>query len=541
MHLSTGEAPIGVEGGASPATPPYEAIDQAIGTALSSSSDKTATMFSDFGLDPTILRAVTELGYREPTPIQAQAIPVVMSGKDVMGAAQTGTGKTAGFALPIIHALLPLASTSTSPARHPTRALIIAPTRELADQIYENVKAYARYTPLRSAAVFGGVDMKPQNAALRSGVEILIATPGRLLDHVEQKSANLSQVQLLVLDEADRMLDMGFLPDIQRIINLLSPKRQSLMFSATFSDEIRKLARTFLDKPVLIEVARRNSLVESVEQTVYRVESDEAKRAAVAHLIRTRDIDQVIVFSNTKIGAGRLARQLQKDGLNAEAIHGDKSQQERLQTLESFKQGGIKVLVATDVAARGLDIVELPAVINFDLPHSPEDYIHRIGRTGRAGASGMALSLMLDKDQRALSDIEKLIQQKLKVENLNVAVPGRADGGYRDGARETSRDPARAGSNRDKAAREGSPRREGAAAGPRRDPSADRDRQARRGPAPSRSGSGKSDPFFSRPYEPTADAAAIEAASAEDALHESGIRRPARKVAALLGGKPSQH
>ena len=533
MHLSTGEASFDAEGGTSPATPSSDAFEPVSGDA-SSSSSKTGTVFSDFGLDPTILRAVTELGYTEPTPIQAQAIPVVMSGKDVMGAAQTGTGKTAGFALPIINALLPLASASTSPARHPTRALIIAPTRELADQIYENVKAYARYTPLRSAAVFGGVDMKPQTAALRAGVEILIATPGRLLDHVEQRSANLSQVQLLVLDEADRMLDMGFLPDIQRIINLLSPKRQSLMFSATFSDEIRKLARTFLDKPVLIEVARRNSLSEMVEQTVYRVESDEAKRAAVAQLIRSREIDQVIVFSNTKIGAGRLARQLQKEGLNAEAIHGDKSQQERLQTLEAFKQGGIKVLVATDVAARGLDIVELPAVINFDLPHSPEDYIHRIGRTGRAGASGMALSLMMDKDQRALSDIEKLIQAKLKVESLAVTLAPAERGGYRDGPREGGRSAGRDS----KAVREAGPRREGAS--PRREAFSERDRQPRRGPQPLRPATGKSDPLFSRPYEPAVEAEGPSdpaSTSADGGLHESGHRRPVRKVAALLGGK----
>ncbi len=539
MHLSIGEAPSGVTGGISPATPPHDAIDQPTGIAKSNKIDEKTTEFSDFGLDPTILRAVTELGYREPTPIQAQAIPVVMSGRDVMGAAQTGTGKTAGFALPIIHALLPMASSSTSPARHPVRALIIAPTRELADQIYENVKAYARHTPLRCTVVFGGMDMKPQTAALRQGVEILIATPGRLLDHVEQKSVNLSQVQLLVLDEADRMLDMGFLPDIQRIINLLASQRQSLMFSATFSDEIRKLARTFLRSPVLIEVARRNALADNVEQTVYRVDSDEAKRAAVAHLIRTRDIDQVIVFSNTKLGAGRLARQLQKEGLNAEAIHGDKSQQERLQTLEAFKQGGIKVLVATDVAARGLDIVELPAVINFDLPHSPEDYIHRIGRTGRAGATGMALSLMMDKDQRYLADIEKLVQRKLDVEPLDPGLIGRPaelrGEGVRDPGRE-GRESRGSTGGRDKPVREGT-RREAPA---RRDPAADRDRQARRSGAPARSG--KADPFFSRPYEPAADGLEAAASEPQDGLHTSASRRPARKVAALLGGKPNpQH
>jgi superfamily II DNA/RNA helicase len=521
MHLSIGEAPTGAEGGATTATRPRDAQGPTE-PAASGPATPTAVTFADFGLDPAILRAVSELGYREPTPIQVQAIPVVMAGKDVMGAAQTGTGKTAGFALPIIHKLLPLASSSTSPARHPVRALIIAPTRELADQIHENVKAYSRHTPLRSAVVFGGVDMKPQTAALRAGVEILTATPGRLLDHVEQKSANLSQVQLLVLDEADRMLDMGFLPDIQRIINLLAPQRQSLMFSATFSPEIRKLARTFLKEPQLIEVARRNALADNVEQTVYRVDGDEAKRVAVASLIRDRGLDQVIVFSNTKIGAGRLARQLQKEGLKAEAIHGDKSQQERLQTLEAFKQGEIKVLVATDVAARGLDIVELPAVINFDLPHSPEDYIHRIGRTGRAGASGMALSLMVEKDQRALADIEKLTQRKLNVEALAVSLPGRREAG-----RESSPDAYRDGS-REKRGRE--------AGGGRRDSAPDRERTAparRNASAPSRAA--KTDPFFSRPYEPAPEAG--EEVTAEP-VARNGLRRPARKVAALLGGKP---
>jgi superfamily II DNA/RNA helicase len=521
MHLSIGEAPTGAEGGATTATRPRDA-QGTTEPATSGPDIPTAVTFADFGLDPTILRAVAELGYRDPTPIQAKAIPVVMEGKDVMGAAQTGTGKTAGFALPIIHKLLPLASSSTSPARHPVRALIIAPTRELADQIHENVKAYSRHTPLRSAVVFGGVDMKPQTAALRGGVEILTATPGRLLDHVEQRSANLSQVQLLVLDEADRMLDMGFLPDIQRIINLLAPQRQSLMFSATFSPEIRKLARTFLKEPQLIEVARRNALADNVEQTVYRVDGDEAKRVAVASLIRDRGLEQVIVFSNTKIGAGRLARQLQKEGLQAEAIHGDKSQQERLQTLEAFKQGEIKVLVATDVAARGLDIVELPAVINFDLPHSPEDYIHRIGRTGRAGASGMALSLMVEKDERALADIEKLTQRKLNVEVLAVNVPGRREGG-----REASTDAYRGGS-REKRGRE--------SGGGRRDAAPDRERTAparRNGSPPSRAA--KSDPFFSRPYEPAPETGEETVA---EPVGRNGLRRPTRKVAALLGGKP---
>jgi ATP-dependent RNA helicase RhlE len=483
----------------------------------------TTLTFSDFGLAPEIVRAVIEGGYRDPTPIQAEAIPVVMAGKDVMGAAQTGTGKTAGFALPIIHRLLPLASSSTSPARHPVRALIIAPTRELADQIYQNFKRYAQYTPLRTAVVFGGVDMKPQTLALRQGCEILIATPGRLLDHVEQKTTNLSQVQILVMDEADRMLDMGFLPDIQRIVNLLSKDRQNLMFSATFSNEIRKLAESFLVKPQLIEVARRNALAENITHAVYRVPTIEHKRAAVTKLVKDHALTQVIVFSNTKIGAGRLARQLEKDGLNAAAIHGDKSQQERLKTLEDFKQGKIVVLVATDVAARGLDISELPAVINYDLPYSPEDYVHRIGRTGRAGAFGMALSLMTSgNDDRLLAEIEKLTKRKMAVEELSVEAE--APGRRRETSRTEERDAERPARRRE---REREPSR----------PARHRDAGVSGQPRPS------DDPLFYRPYEPPAQPAEGEPARASDrapALDDaarSAPRRPARTLAVLLGGK----
>jgi len=482
--------------------------------------------FTDFGLAEPIVRAVAELGYKVPTPIQEQAIPVVMAGRDVMGAAQTGTGKTAGFALPIIHRLLPLASASASPARHPVRALILAPTRELADQIYQNVREYARHTPLRTAVVFGGVDMKPQTAALRQGCEILIATPGRLLDHVEQRVAHLGQVQILVLDEADRMLDMGFLPDIQRIINLLGKDRQSLMFSATFSNEIRKLAESFLRSPQLIEVARRNALAENIEQTVYRVATPEHKRAAVARLVRDLALSQVIVFSNTKIGAGRLARQLEKDGLNAASIHGDKTQQERLKTLDDFKEGRVSVLVATDVAARGLDIAELPAVINYDLPYSPEDYVHRIGRTGRAGASGIAVSLMTgSNDERLLADIEKLVKRKLPVAELSVeaAPPGRR----RDGA------PG------EREGREGRDRR--SAVGERPEPTepdeprVERPRRDRLAPpiagrVPSRLPAPADDPFFDRPYEPSS------APPPAGTPAPASPRRSSRPVPALLGG-----
>jgi len=477
------------------------------------------TSFNDFGLAEPVLRAVTELGYREPTPIQAQAIPLVLMGRDVMGAAQTGTGKTAGFALPILQRLLPHANTSASPLRHPVRSLIIAPTRELADQIYVNVAAYAKHTSLKSAVVFGGVDIKPQLAAMRAGCEILIATPGRLLDHVEQRTVNLSQVEIFVMDEADRMLDMGFLPDIQRIINLLPKRRQNLMFSATFSNDIRKLAESFLHDPVSVEVARRNAAAENVEQKVYRVDGSEAKRAAVARLVRENALSQVIVFTNTKIGAGRLARQLERDGLNANAIHGDKSQQERLATLEAFKKGEIVVLVATDVAARGLDIVELPAVINYDLPYSPEDYVHRIGRTGRAGASGIALSLMTGEDERLLAEIEKLIKRKLPVERLDVG----ADAGARERPRREREGP-REREDRGRGRRGASER---AASGGRSGPTV----------------AGQStDPFFYQPYEPKPEPqgepdAQADSSKAAEGEKTSSRRRPARAVPALLGGK----
>ena len=490
------------------------------------------TSFNDFGLAESVLRAVTELGYKEPTPIQAQAIPLVLMGRDVMGAAQTGTGKTAGFALPILQRLLPKANASASPARHPVRSLIIAPTRELADQIYVNVAAYAKYTNLKSAVVFGGVDIKPQLAAMRAGCEVLIATPGRLLDHVEQRTVNLSQVEIFVMDEADRMLDMGFLPDIQRIINLLPKRRQNLMFSATFSNDIRKLAESFLHDPISVEVARRNAAAENVEQKVYRVDGSDAKRAAVAKLVRDNALSQVIVFTNTKIGAGRLARQLEMDGLNASAIHGDKTQQERLATLEAFKKGEIVVLVATDVAARGLDIVELPAVINYDLPYAAEDYIHRIGRTGRAGASGVALSLMTGEDERLLAEIEKLLKRKLPVEHLEVDRGGPSRSRReRDGDRRPERDSGersgRGGAERDRGARRG------------------QSRDAARSGAQAKVPGSSDDAFFYQPYQPASQpdaAAASEDAAAKapgEAAKAPTRRRPARAIPALLGGKKS--
>jgi ATP-dependent RNA helicase RhlE len=332
----------------------------------------SATSFAELGLRPELLKAVEEAGYTTPTPIQIQAIPVVLAGKDVMGGAQTGTGKTAGFALPILQKLAPLANSSPSPARHPVRALILTPTRELAVQVEESFRTYGKYTKLRSTVVYGGVDIKLQLPIVRGGVEILVATPGRLLDHIEQKSVYLGQVEIFVLDEADRMLDMGFIPDIKRIMALLpvTAKRQNLLFSATFSGEIKKLADQLLNAPQLIEVAKRNTAAETVEQSAYKVPA-EAKRLLLEHLVRTGNLNQVLCFMRTKHGATRLARQLEKDGLITDAIHGDKSQAARMEALDAFKEGKLQVLVATDVAARGLDIDDLPLVVNFELPYVP--------------------------------------------------------------------------------------------------------------------------------------------------------------------------
>ncbi len=470
--------------------------------------------FVDFGLAEPIIRAITEMGYVTPTPIQAAAIPIVMQGKDVMGAAQTGTGKTAGFGLPCLQAIMPHANMSPSPARHPVRVLMLAPTRELADQIYSNLRDYAKHTGIRCTAVFGGVDINPQTAQLRLGCEVLIATPGRLLDHVQQKTVNLSQVQMLVLDEADRMLDMGFLPDIQRIINLLPSKRQNLLFSATFSPEIKKLSKSIMVEPVLIEVARANATAELVIQKVLKVPSADAKKLALANWLREHKPSQAIIFCNSKIGASRLARLLVKDGFSADAIHGDKSQTERLATLEAFKAGTISLLVATDVAARGLDVADLPVVLNFDLPFTAEDYVHRIGRTGRAGASGIATSLMAPGDERLLADIEKLIKKTIEVEIAVAAHP----------------EVANFGESRDR---------------PRRSEKSDRDESPRRNPyqpAKSNLAGSSRDAFFFTPYtETVVEAAAATPEStaniaAQAVVKRSSIQRAARPVAMLLGG-----
>ena len=368
--------------------------------------------FDSLGLSADLVRVVAEEGYERPTPVQKAAIPLVLAGHDVLAAAQTGTGKTAAFVLPILDRLRGHANTSFSPARHPVRALIVVPTRELAIQVDESVHTYGRTVPLRSAVVYGGVPLDPQIQLLRSGIEILVATPGRLLDHVGQKTVNLSQVEILVLDEADRMLDMGFLPDIRRIIDLLPAKRQNLMFSATFSEDIRRLSGTILNDPRTVEVAPRNSVAEAVAQIVYPVDRDR-KEELLEHLIRKYEMRQVLVFTRTKLAASRLASWLDRRGVEAVAIHSDRSQPERTRALDGFKAGDIRVLVATDVAARGLDIEDLPHVVNYELPWQPQDYIHRIGRTGRAGATGEAISLVSIDETDLLRGVQKLLKRAI--------------------------------------------------------------------------------------------------------------------------------
>jgi superfamily II DNA/RNA helicase len=445
------------------------------------------TTFSSLALAPEILRAIEDQGYTKPTPIQAQAIPLVLEGRDLMAGAQTGTGKTAAFTLPLLQKLLPHASTSSSPARHPVRALILTPTRELAIQVEESVRAYGKHVPLRSLVVFGGVDIKTQTPHLMRGVEILVATPGRLLDHVEQRTVQLNQVQMLILDEADRMLDMGFLPDLKRILALLPKQRQNLMFSATFSNDIKKLADDFLNNPTLIEVARSNAAAENVEQKVFRVAQAD-KHALLAELLRSENA-QAIVFTKTKLTASRLARMLQRDGIAADAIHGDKSQQERMQALDAFKQGKVTTLVATDVAARGLDIDQLPLVINYEIPHAPEDYVHRIGRTGRAGASGVAISLVAPEEEKYLKEIEKLIRRDIREEQAPRA--------QRDSGRKQERKAT--------------------------------ERQATESPVAARPSRKSSDPWFDKPYEPDGSTTTLRHTPRAPSKQK-------REVPALLGG-----
>ena len=444
-------------------------------------------MFSSLNLDAQILRAIEEEGYTEPTPIQAQAIPHVLAGRDLMAMAQTGTGKTAAFTLPLLQRLLPHASTSASPARHPIRALILAPTRELAIQVEKSVETYSKHVPLRSTVVFGGIDIKTQKPALMKGVEILVATPGRLLDHVESRNLMLNQVQILILDEADRMLDMGFMPDLKRILTLLPKQRQTLLFSATFSDDIKKLAQDFLANPVTVEAERRNTAAETVKQSVLMVDHDN-KFSVLADLIRSRGLKQVLVFTRTKLTAAQLARKLEREGIPSDAIHGDKTQLERIKALDAFKEGKITALVATDVAARGLDIDQLPLVVNYELPTNAEDYVHRIGRTGRAGASGEAISLVGGEEERRLVDIEKLLKREFPRERAAVSATPRATQGHR---------PARTA-------------------------------------APSHARKPAADDWFMKPYEPSPNVAKIEEQPS------FGQDKPKKQLAALLCRPPEK-
>jgi len=487
--------------------------------------------FADLGLIPELQKAVAEAGYTEPTPIQRQAIPIVIAGNDVLGGAQTGTGKTAGFTLPLLHRLARHASTSTSPARHQTRALILAPTRELAMQVFESVKTYSKYVPLRATCIYGGVDMNAQIQELRRGIEIVIATPGRLLDHVQQKTINLSQVEMLVLDEADRMLDMGFIPDIKRILGLLPASRQSLLFSATFSDEIKKLADQMLKNPQLIEVARRNMVSETITHVVHPVSSG-MKRNLLAHLLRHQPDTQALVFVDTKIVCGRLAHFLERSGISADAIHGDKGQQQRTETLEAFKAGKLRVLVATDVAARGIDIDELPYVINFELPHTAEDYVHRIGRTGRAGHKGNAVSLVCAEEKHWLADIQKLIKLDIPQE----IVPGFDPepeffeaGSRHRGKRGTGQSPLGDNSERSE-----TPRRNSNAKPHDADPRGNRSGGSSQNRARNPRSMIAADGFdFSKPYQPKSPAPASDTVENTD---KTAPRRPQRPIAVLLGG-----
>jgi len=370
---------------------------------------RSIDLFNDFSLSPSLLKAVEALGYTEPTPIQQRAIPVVLQGRDLMAAAQTGTGKTAAFALPLLERLLQNPAHQRSP-----RALILVPTRELAAQVSDACRVLARHLPIRGVLIYGGVSAKPQLDSLSRGVDLVIATPGRLLDHLQSRAVDLSKIEMLVLDEADRMLDMGFIRAIRRIIAALPAQRQSLMFSATFSDEIRILAKSLLRNPVTIDVSPRNAPPELVDHSVYHVDTS-AKHPLLTRLIVDGDVQQMLVFTRTKHGANRLAERLVRDGLSCAAIHGNKSQGARTRALDDFKQGRIRVLVATDIAARGLDITELPHVVNFELPHVPEDYVHRIGRTGRAGLRGRAVSLVSREERERLRAIEKLLGRPIPV------------------------------------------------------------------------------------------------------------------------------
>ncbi|HEY6056410.1 MAG TPA: DEAD/DEAH box helicase [Candidatus Limnocylindrales bacterium] len=380
--------------------------------------------FDDLGLSADLLEALALDGFHRPTPVQRAAIPVILGGRDLLAAAQTGTGKTAAFVLPILERLRQHGNAAFSPARHPVRALVMTPTRELAMQVSQAIASHARGMSLRSAVVHGGTRMEAEIKTLWAGVEIVVATPGRLLDHIGQRTLNLGQVEVLVLDEADRMLDMGFIPDVRRIVSLLPASKQTLLFSATFSEDIRRLATEFLRDPAVVEVAPRNSVADNLTELLYPVHADR-KGELLVHLILRDRMDQVLVFTQSKSGASRLAFELQRRGVSTSAIHGDRSQPERTRALAAFKNGFVKVLVATDVASRGLDIIALPYVVNYELPRDPQDYIHRIGRTGRAGASGTAISLVSPDEIEQLRGVQRLLRRAIPVQVVEEFLPGR--------------------------------------------------------------------------------------------------------------------
>ena len=415
--------------------------------------------FKNLGLCDQLLRAVKEQGYDTPTPVQAEAIPVILDKRDILAGAQTGTGKTAGFTLPMLELLH---RHKPEKGKHHVRALILTPTRELASQVQESVELYGKFLPFKSCVIFGGVKINPQIVALRKGMDIVVATPGRLLDHVSQKTIDLSKVDFLILDEADRMLDMGFINDIRKVLAVLPKQKQTLLFSATFSNEIKKLTDSLLNSPVLIEVARRNQSAEQIKQVVHPVDK-ERKRELLTHLIKEGDWQQVLVFTRTKHGANRLSDQLDKDGITAAAIHGNKSQNARTKALADFKAGKVRVLVATDIAARGIDIDQLPHVVNYELPNVSEDYVHRIGRTGRAGNNGEAMSLVCIDEHEFLANIEKLIKKdihkfvvkgfapdpSIKAEPISLGGGGRGKGrGGNSGNRNSNNKPRNGGGTR---------------------------------------------------------------------------------------------
>jgi ATP-dependent RNA helicase RhlE len=507
-----------------------------VGMPMSADTATSSIQFTQLGLSEALLRAVAETGYTQPTPIQAQAIPQVLKGGDLLAAAQTGTGKTAGFTLPILHRLTTTQAAVSKPGR--PRCLILVPTRELAAQVEESVRTYGKHVTIKSMVMFGGVNINPQYTALRGKLDILVATPGRLLDHVGQRTVDLSGVEILVLDEADRMLDMGFIRDIRKIIALVPKQRQTLLFSATFSDEIKLLANGLLNNPGTVEVARRNTASELVEQSVHMV-AQAHKKDLLSHLIRHHNWQQVLVFTRTKHGANKLAEKLLKDNIPAAAIHGNKSQAARTRALADFKSSKLQVLVATDIAARGIDIDQLPQVVNFELPNVPEDYVHRIGRTGRAGTTGAAVSLVDREELGFLKDIERLIKRQIATVVVEGFVPPPAPAGPLSGRGDDERpprQPGRGGQNRGQPRSGGKPSQPGGRPGGYAGAGANSSAPRSGGPKPAAAGP------RSTPRNPPRPAAATGAPTpnrreSHNTAHNTS-QHAARPQAALFSSKP---